>query len=417
MRKKGFITTILATVMMLGSLTGCGAERVTAESLLSNAFGSEEVASLDANVVFDLDMDVDASSLIGSDSGTDTTMNFAVSLDCDVQSTKDVAHTEGKATVAVFGTKTKVDIESYTDIKDETAYTYNKDSDSWVKSDLDSSSFGFNNLSDKLSADLFDNLTLAERKSKDDDYVVTGTIAYKNIKDFVGEELENLSESTGTDDLDLDKLSFDVTMNFDKDSKLVKSMTYSVDTKAFDSDDYTINKFEITTTINSVNKNDDLSIPKDVEKNAVEKDSSFGGVKNDLDTDLGVDTSNETTSESTSEATSESISDSDKTLAQMYLEKDYVYQDDLEGVLVNYYPNIKNLDSGVMTSLLTFFNNYTADEFANYLDVYDYWSDNEKIALAILYDIDIVDDETLSTFSISTVDIQSYVNNYVVQLQ
>ena len=413
MRKKGFITTILATVMMLGSLTGCGAEKVTAESLLSNAFGSEEVASLDANVVFDLDMDVDASSLMGSDSDTDTTMNLAVSLDCDVQSTKDVAHTDGKATVTVFGTKTKVDIESYTDIKNETAYTYNKDSDSWVKSDLDSSSFGFNNLSDKLSADLFDNLTLAERKSKDDDYVVTGTIAYKNIKDFVGEELENLSESTGTDDLDLDKLSFDVTMNFDKDSKLVKSMTYSVDTKAFDSDDYTINKFEITTTINSVNKNNDLSIPKDVEKNAVEKNSSFGGVENDLDADFGVDTSDETTSETTSESTS----DSDKTLAQMYLEKDYVYQDDLEGVLVNYYPNIKNLDSGAMTSLLTFFNNYTADEFANYLDVYDYWSDNEKIALAILYDIGIVDDETLSTFSISTVDVQAYVNNYVVPLQ
>lgn len=413
MRKKGFITTILATVMMLGSLTGCGAERVTAESLLSNAFGLEEVASLDANVVFDLDMDVDASSLMDSDSDTDTTMNLAVNLDCDVQSTKDVAHTDGKATVAVFGTKTKVDIESYTDIKNETAYTYNKDSDSWVKSDLDSSSFGFNNLSDKLSADLFDNLTLAERKSKDDDYVVTGTIAYKNIKDFVGEELENLSESTGTDDLDLDKLSFDVTMNFDKDSKLVKSMTYSVDTKAFDSDDYTINKFEITTTINSLNKNNDLSIPKDVEENAVEKDSSFGGVENDLDADFGVDTSDETTSETTSESTS----DSDKTLAQMYLEKDYVYQDDLEGVLVNYYPNIKNLDSGAMTSLLTFFNNYTADEFANYLDVYDYWSDNEKIALAILYDIGIVDDETLNTFSISTVDIQSYVNNYVVPLQ
>lgn len=413
MRKKGFITTILATVMVLGSLTGCGAEKVTAESLLSNAFGSEEVASLDANVVFDFDMDADASSLMGSNSDTDTTMNFAVSLDCDVQSTKDVAHTDGKATVAVFGTKTKVDIESYTDIKNKTAYTYNKDSDSWVKSDLDSSSFGFNNLSDKLSSDLFDNLTLAERKSKDDDYVVTGIIAYKNIKDFVGEELENLSESTGTDDLDLDKLSFDVTMNFDKDSKLVKSMTYSVDTKAFDSDDYTINKFEITTTVNSINKNNDLSIPKDVEKNAVEKNSSFGGVENDLDADFGVDTSDETTSETTSESTS----DSDKTLAQMYLEKDYVYQDDLEGVLVNYYPNIKNLDSGAMTSLLTFFNNYTADEFANYLDVYDYWSDNEKIALAILYDIGIVDDETLSTFSISTVDVQAYVNNYVVPLQ
>ena len=412
MRKKGFIPVILATIMAIGSLTGCGAEKVTAESLLSNAFGSKEVASLDANVVFDLDMDVDASSLMGSDSDANTTMNFAVSLDCDVQSTKDVAHTEGKATVAFFGTKTKVDIESYTDIENKTAYTYDKDSDSWVKSDLDSSSFGFNNLSDKFSADLFDNLTLAERKSKNDDYTVTGTIAYKNIKDFVGEELENLSDNTGTDDLDLDKLSFDVTMNFDKDSKLVKSMTYTVDTKAFESDDYTINKFNITTTVNSINKNNDLSIPKDVEKNAVEKDSSFGGVEDDLDSQFGVDTSEDTT-----EATSGDTSDSDKTLAQMYLEKDYVYQDDLESVLVNYYPNIKNLDSDAMTALLTFFNNYTADEFANYLDVYDYWSDSDKIALAILYDIGIVDNETLSSFSISTVDIQSYVDNYVVPLQ
>lgn len=412
MRKKGFIPVILATIMVIGSLTGCGAEKVTAENLLSNAFGSDEVTSLDANVVFDLDMDVDASSLMGSDSDADTTMNFAVNLDCDVQSTKNVAHTEGKATVAFFGTKTKVDIESYTDIENETAYTYDKDSDSWVKSDLDSSSFGFNNLSDKFSADLFDNLTLAERKSKNDDYVVTGTIAYKSIKDFVGEELENLSDSTGTDDLDLDKLSFDVTMNFDKDSKLVKSMTYTVDTKAFNSDDYTINKFEITTTVNSVNKNNDLSIPKDVEKNAVEKDSSFGGVEDDLDSKFGVDTSEDTT-----EATSEDTSDSNKTLAQMYLEKDYVYQDDLESVLVNYYPNIKNLDSNAMISLVTFFNNYTADEFANYLDVYDYWSDSDKIALAILYDIGIVDNETLSSFSISTVDVQSYVDNYVAPLQ
>ena len=70
-----------------------------------------------------------------------------------------------------------------------------------------------------------------------------------------------------------------------------------------------------------------------------------------------------------------------------------------------------------MISLVTFFNNYTADEFANYLDVYDYWSDSDKIALAILYDIGIVDNETLSSFSISTVDVQSYVDNYVAPLQ
>lgn len=403
-KKRGLVSVVLATVMIVGGLTGCVAEKVTAESLVSNAFGSEEVKSLDADVTLNLDMDVDASELTGSD----TTMNIAIGLDCNVKSTEDVAYTDGKATISFFGTKTKADVKTYADIKEGVVYNYDEDSDSWVKSDLDSSSFDFSSVSNKIDTDVFENLELAETKSKDEDYTVTGTISSKKLQDLLGEDLSDFTSGVDTSELDLDNLNFDVTMIFDRSSKLIKVMSYSVDPKAFDSDSYTINKFDFSITLNSLNENDDLSIPEDVTKNAVEKDTSFGGFEDDLDSSFGVD-SDETSSEL-------SVEDN-QTLAQIYLDTPFAYRDDIEGLLVNYYPNIKNLDNDTMISLMTFFNNYAADDFANYLDVYEYWSESEKKALALLYDLGIVDDDTLTSFDISKVDVQSYVDDYITPLK
>lgn len=403
-KKRGLVSVVLATVMIVGGLTGCVAEKVTAESLVSNAFGSEEVKSLDADVTLNLDMDVDASELTGSD----TTMNIAIGLDCNVKSTEDVAYTDGKATISFFGTKTKADVKTYADIKEGVVYNYDEDSDSWVKSDLDSSSFDFSSVSNKIDTDVFENLELAETKSKDEDYTVTGTISSKKLQDLLGEDLSDFTSGVDTSELDLDNLNFDVTMIFDRSSKLIKVMSYSVDPKAFDSDSYTINKFDFSITLNSLNENDDLSIPEDVTKNAVEKDTSFGGFEDDLDSSFGVD-SDETSSEL-------SVEDN-QTLAQIYLDTPFAYQDDIEGLLVNYYPNIKNLDNDTMISLMTFFNNYAADDFANYLDVYEYWSESEKKALALLYDLGIVDDDMLTSFDISKVDVQSYVDDYITPLK
>lgn len=403
-KKRGLVSVVLATVMIVGGLTGCVAEKVTAESLVSNAFGSEEVKPLDADVTLNLDMDVDASELTGSD----TTMNIAIGLDCNVKSTEDVAYTDGKATISFFGTKTKADVKTYADIKEGVVYNYDEDSDSWVKSDLDSSSFDFSSVSNKIDTDVFENLELAETKSKDEDYTVTGTISSKKLQDLLGEDLSDFTSGVDTSELDLDNLNFDVTMIFDRSSKLIKVMSYSVDPKAFDSDSYTINKFDFSITLNSLNENDDLSIPEDVTKNAVEKDTSFGGFEDDLDSSFGVD-SDETSSEL-------SVEDN-QTLAQIYLDTPFAYQDDIEGLLVNYYPNIKNLDNDTMISLMTFFNNYAADDFASYLDVYEYWSESEKKALALLYDLGIVDDDTLTSFDISKVDVQSYVDDYITPLK
>lgn len=403
-KKRGLVSVVLATVMIVGGLTGCGTEKVTAESLVSNAFGSDEVKSLDADVTLNLDMDVDASELTGSD----TTMNIAIGLDCNVKSTEDVAYTDGKATISFFGTKTKADVKTYADIKEGVVYNYDEDSDSWTKSDLDSSSFDFSSVSNKIDTSVFENLELAETKSKDEDYTVTGTISSKKLQDLLGEDLSDFTSGVDPSELDLDNLNFDVTMTFDRSSKLIKVMSYSVDPKAFDSDSYTINKFDFSITLNSLNENDDLSIPEDVTKNAVEKDTSFGGFEDDLDSSFGVD-SGETSSEL-------SVEDN-QTLAQIYLDTPFAYQEDIEGLLVNYYPNIKNLDNDTMISLMTFFNNYAADDFANYLDVYEYWSESEKKALALLYDLGIVDDDTLTSFDISKVDVQSYVDDYITPLK
>lgn len=403
-RKRGLVSVVLATVMIVGGLTGCGTEKVTAESLVSNVFDSDGVKSLDADVTLNLDMNVDASELTGSD----TTMNIAIGLDCNVKSTEDVAYTDGKATVSFFGTKTKVDVKTYADIKEGVAYNYDEDSDSWTKSDLDSSSFDFSSVSNKIDTSVFENLELAETKSKDEDYTVTGTISFKKLQDLLGEDLSDFTSGVDTSELDLDNLNFDVTVTFDRSSKLIKVMSYSVDPKAFDSDSYTINKFDFSITLNSLNENDDLSIPEDVTKNAVEKDTSFGGFEDDLDSSFGVDPE---------ETSSELSVEDNQTLAQIYLDTPFAYQEDIEGLLVNYYPNIKNLDNDTMISLMTFFNNYAADDFASYLDVYEYWSESEKKALALLYDLGIVDDDTLTSFDISKVDVQSYVDDYITPLK
>ena len=383
MRKIRFITAVLITVILIGSLIDYGVGKVTAISLLRNALGTKEVKSLDVNVVFDLDMSAKTS--------------FAVNLDCDMQATKDVAYTEGKANIDLSGEKTELDIKNYVDIKNKTVYTYVKDLYSWARSALDSS---FNSISDKLGINLLGKLTSAKVKFKGDNYIVTGKVSYKDIKDFIGEGIIGLPDNIDIDKLNLDKLSFNVKMTFDKSSKVLKSIVYSVDTKDFKSDDYTLNKFEITTTIKGINKNNDLSIPEDVDggRSTLKLVTTEGT--------SGVDTSEEPP-----------MNNSQKNLAQLYLSKDSISKEDIESVLVNYYPNIKNLSPEVMDSLLAFFNNYTADEFAEQLDTYDSWSDNDKIALSILYDIGVVDDETLSTFSISSVDIQSYVSNYVTPLR
>lgn len=404
-KKHGLVSTLLITTMLLGTLSGCDAEKVTAEELVNGAF-KETAKSMDADVNFNFDVDVDASSLSGTDSDAGTMMSIKLNMDCNVKSSETIAYTEGTAQVEFFGMKQKETIKTYSDLSENVSYSYDEDSDSWTKSDLSSdSSFDFAEIAKKITPDIFEDLTLEETKDKKADYTVSGVVTYKNLADIIGADLDNMLGSS--DSINLDDLKYDVKMIFDRKTKVVKEYSFVIDTSALSTDEYVFNSFDFDIKVNSVN-DVEVSIPDDVKNNAVEEDTSFGGFEDDLDSDFGVDSSEATTESETSESQS-----SDATLSSVYFDKDYIYTDDLKSTLSNYYTNIDKADEKVLTDLTTFFNNYTADEFANYLDLYDYWSEDEKVALAIMYDLGVVDNDTLQQFDISSVDVQEFVTNYV----
>lgn len=58
-------------------------------------------------------------------------------------------------------------------------------------------------------------------------------------------------------------------------------------------------------------------------------------------------------------------------------------------------------------------NNYTFDTFDATLDTYEDWASEDKIALAIMYDLGIVDDELLSEHNVSLDSVKSYIGIYV----
>lgn len=78
-----------------------------------------------------------------------------------------------------------------------------------------------------------------------------------------------------------------------------------------------------------------------------------------------------------------------------------------------YYNQIDDMDQNAIASFATFMNNYTFDTFDANLDTYEDWASEDKIALAIMYDIGIVDDELLSEHNVSLDSVKSYIGIYV----
>lgn len=273
--KKRTVVLALMAVMLAGSLAGCGKEKVTAESLLAGAYGGDNVESMDADLVMNVDADIDISDLF-SDSAdqstetenSETTMNFKVALDCNIKATEKIAYANGNATVDVLGMSQKVPVKSYVDSDNKVSYTYNEDYDLWTKSDLDSDESLGSFAEGKIDKDIFTDLKLADTKEEDSEYVVTGKVTMDNLKKLYGDSFNDLSENT--EDIDLSTLKFDVTMKFDKKSKMMKSFECKVDPTTLDAEEYTINEFSAEVKINKIN-DVDVKIPSEVVKEAIEE--------------------------------------------------------------------------------------------------------------------------------------------------
>ena len=137
----------------------------------------------------------------------------------------------------------------------------------WVKSDLDykeSETFE----AGKINKDMFTDLKLADTKDGDSEYIVIGKVAMADLEKFYGNALDNAMDYT--EDIDLSSLKLDVTMKFDKESRLIKSLECKVDPEFLDTTEYTINEFSAKVTINKIN-DIDVEIPSDVVNKAVEE--------------------------------------------------------------------------------------------------------------------------------------------------
>lgn len=432
MRKQKVITIVLASGMLIACFSGCGFEKVTAEDLVNNACNMDAIESLDADIALVMDIDVDATSLFtpynadedsdsDSDSKSSTKMNITLDADCNAKAANDLAYISGNVEAGFFGMTYNVKVENYTDAKNGVSYSYDSDSDVWVKSDLedDSDSLDLETLKQYTSSDIFENLVLVNEKDKKaETYEVTGTISYDSIADLLGDKVDDMFSG-----FDPKGMTLDATMNFDRKTKQLETMKVSVDPDSMNSDVLDINEFSITVTINSL-KDVKLEIPKDVKDNAIEEGSStiddddfliddmevYPEWSETEDDEFGMEDSESEAAESENQT---SQSTDDQTLAQFYFETDDLSFSDVKEILSAYYNQIGDMDPQAIASFATFMNNYTFDTFDATLDTYEDWASEDKIALAIMYDIGIVDDELLSEHNVSLDSVKSYIGIYV----
>lgn len=293
MTKRKIVSVLFASIMLFPCITGCGKEKVTAESLINNASKTyQETKSLDADFTFNLDFDTDVSGMFGADSDdTDdtndsgsTTMNTSFVFDGNIQTTEDVSYLSGNLGFTIFGMTTDTDLEMYVDQKNNVTYLRDPESDNWIKEDNDEDTFDYEKASEFYHSELIENIALTNADDENSEtYDVTGTISYDNLYKLMGDSTEDISLDL-SDSMDTEDLKFQISMKFDRKSKDLKSCTISID--PFETYDGTIyNKFEITVDINNVN-NVTVSIPDSIVENAVETSSS--DVNDQIDSEMNV---------------------------------------------------------------------------------------------------------------------------------
>ena len=397
------VLSLLISAMLVSTLvTGCGTKTPTPDELLQNAWGTDEVESVDMDLVLDLGAKVDMSELTGEDAS----MNMDITADINMKSSEDVSYMEGNVGINLFGMSMDEAIKAYTvnDNSEITTYTYNAENDCWYKSEGESNSLIDTDSVTTLDTTMFSNFTMDEVTKDSMEYVLRGSVDFADLSNKLGMTTEDLFEGVNTNGVNMDEFKFDTVLTFDKETKLMKSMDFDINTDSIEMEEGTeFTKFKMTLKINKIN-GVDIDIPSDIIENAVDE----------LETGLDVPMNGEFTEEAEEESTSESSTES-ATLAQYVLGVDYAYEDDVKEVLNLYYSTAPSDE--VMWSFLTFFNNYTAEELCEYMELYDYWSLEDKISLGILIDIGALDLDSVQAYGVDIVEMQSIITEYVETLK
>lgn len=410
------ILSLLTCITILSTLvTGCGAKVPTAEELLQNAWGSDEVTSADMIMKIDLEAKIDMSELTGED----TAMNMAIDADIDVKNSENISYMDGSIDINILGMDTTKPIKSYIE-KDDNTYTmyeYDSEDDCWyIEEDSSVNMINTESIA-SIDENIFENLTMDEVSKNSTEYVLRGSISYKDFAKTMDIDMNELMGGANVDDINIDDFKFDTVITFNKETKLIESITFNIDTDSINTEDTEagakFTKFELAFLINQIN-GVDISIPKEVIDNATTKtdDFEYDLTDNELSEELDIDDS-EVSDEIKEEESTEDKEDT--TLSKYMLGVDYAYEDDIKEILGLYYSTMP--EDEVIWSFLTFFNNYTATELCDYMEAYEYWDLNDKIALGILIDIGALDLESTQQYGVDIVEMQSIIDEYVVSLK
>lgn len=221
--KKSLLCLVLSGVL-IASMTGCSKkEEVTVDSLFTKAQEtSKNTKSVDMTIGLDVDGDFSF--------GEETSMNIKLKADINSKAEdKKGAYVDGTVNMDMFGMSQEVPVKSYADLSEDgkvISYTYDKDTDSWEKSEDDSTNDMTASLSKMKDLDyssVYKSLTLAketETYNNVEAYHVSGDIKGTDLDSVISKLDDSMKESLK--DVDLSSIVIGADFYFStKDSSMI----------------------------------------------------------------------------------------------------------------------------------------------------------------------------------------------------
>ena len=227
MTKKRIFSVVIAItmIMSMAAFTGCGSKEAeedpkptnTQELLDANKKANEESKN------FSFKGEGDAEIKAGSQG---MEMSMAANFSGDGEVSKDVIHAKAKASVEMFGEKQDVAPEIYMDKKNKKVVAKTTEDGEWTSSelDMDTEEVKFE-MPEAMKKQL-------EFKETDDAYVLECDLSKVDIKELLKSVAEEQGDVEGLDDMlatieqaNVAIKSGTLTMEFDKDNYLQKSIT------------------------------------------------------------------------------------------------------------------------------------------------------------------------------------------------
>lgn len=253
------ILSLFMVVATIATMTACGTKEPTAEELINGtaSMQNSEVQSIDMDILMDMEMKVKID---------DVTMKMKMEADVNCQSEENISYVNGSVLVEAMGMEMEQELKMWAD--DKNSYSYDSESENWIKSSVNQESFNLN--FEKFDTELFTDLVLLESEKEATFYTVTGKVSFEDLMEITEADMSSLTGDMDVD-FDWDEFCFNTTFVFDKDTKNLKEAKFEMN-DSFESDDELaeISKFEISFKINSVGETLDLEIPEEVEDEAMD---------------------------------------------------------------------------------------------------------------------------------------------------